>query len=594
MHLRYSTWKGRTMRVSMAAAIALAILLLPSCMHTRAFAQQRAFPGAEGYGAYASGGRGGMVYVVTNLLDSLTNPPVGSIRWALSDTSNLLPRTIVFRVSGTIELQGRLDVGRNNASGKCIVNNITIAGQTAPGDGICLRRHTLKVYATNVIIRHIKFRPGDETHANSPAVYGIDVENARNVIVDHCSMSWSIEEAATFYDDRDITVQWCFITESLNTSYNSKGAHGYGGVWGGQYGTYHHNLLAHHYSRTPRFNGARAHDTTAIVDFRNNVIYNWGNAEGCHGGEVEIAGVGSSCINMINNYFKPGPATPAGAKSYLIAKPYDSTSDLSSRRLSRWYIAGNYVTGSPTVTADNWNGGIQPKYPAKWAAASFRADTMFTVAPVVTQSAEDAYGAVLAGAGATLPRRDSVDARIVREVTSGTATYGTGGLINSQTDVGGWPLYQSLPAPPDADSDGMPDTWEKAHGLNPSDPADRNVVAPSGYTMLEEYLNGINGQTGISAIDESAGTPKSFALAQNYPNPFNPKTGIRYQVSGFSDVKLAVYDMLGREVEVLVNGRKEPGVYQVEFDGGGLPSGAYLCRLTAGTFVQTRRLLLLR
>jgi pectate lyase len=582
------------MNKTRAAVSGLLFLVLLGAGRGTGLAQQLAFPGAEGFGAYASGGRGGVVYVVTNLLDSVAIPPEGSLRWALSDTTNLQPRTIVFRVSGMIHLQGRLDVGRNNASGKCIVNNITIAGQTAPGDGMCLRRYPMKVYATNVIIRHIRFRPGDETHSNTPAIYGIDVENARNVMIDHCSMSWSIEEAATFYDDKDITVQWCLISESLNNSYSPKGAHGYAGVWGGQYGSYHHNLIAHHYSRTPRFNGARAHDTTAVVDYRNNVVYNWGNSDGCYGGEVEIVGVGLSRINMVNNYYKPGPATPSGSKSYLIAKPYDSTSNLSARSLSRWYITGNYVFGNATVTADNWNGGVQPKYPSIWPAASFKSDSMFAAAPVTTQTAEEAFDTVLAGAGATLPLRDSVDSRIVSEVRSGVATYGTAGLIDSQTDVGGWPAYSSLPAPPDADNDGMPDAWETAQGLNPNDSADRNAVAASGYTMLEEYLNSIDGQTGIVSAEERAIVPAHLQLEQNYPNPFNPRTAIAFQLSDPRFVTLAVYDLLGRVVATLVNERLMPGTYTREFDATGLASGAYLCRMQAGSFVVTKKLILLR
>jgi pectate lyase len=557
-------------------------------------AQQIAFPGAEGYGAFASGGRGGVVYEVTNLSDSVAAPQPGSLRWALSDTSHSLPRTIVFRVSGIITLQGRLDVGRNNSSGKCIVNNVTIAGQTAPGDGICLRKYPMKVYATNVIIRYIRFRPGDETQSNSPAIYGIDVENAKNVIVDHCSMSWSIEEAATFYDDKFITVQWCLVSESLNSSFNPKGNHGYGGVWGGQYGTYHHNLLAHHLSRTPRFNGSRAHDTTAIVDFRNNVIYNWGASEGCHGGEVEILNVGISRINMLNNYYKPGPATTGTTRKYLVAKPYDSTTVLSVRSLSQWYITGNYVNGNDSITADNWKGGIQPKYPAKWSAISFKSDSMFTVPLISMQTAQDAYTSVLAGAGATLPKRDSVDLRIINEVTNGTSTYGTGGIINSQSDVGGWPTYNSLPALADADHDGIPDAWEIAQGLNPNDSTDGNSIASSGYTMLEEYLNSINGQTGITSVANEALAPRTFELYQNYPNPFNPSTTISFNLPFRSFVSLKIFNLLGREIACLISENLSAGNYSQQWNAWNLSSGIYFYRLQAGSFIETKKLIFLK
>jgi len=576
---------GSLMKIK-SYALFFAVTLCTSLFFKNLSAQQLAFPGAEGFGAYASGGRGGVVYEVTNLSDNVVAPEVGSLRWALTDTSSRAPRTIVFRVSGIIVLQGVLHVGNNK------VNNVTIAGQTAPGDGICLRKYPMYCHGTNIIIRYLRFRPGNETHSNSPAIYGIHAENGRNIIIDHCSMSWSIEEAATFYDDRDITVQWCIVSESLNSSYNAKGNHGYGGVWGGQNGSYHHNLLAHHLSRTPRFNGARSHDTLALVDFRNNVNYNWGASEGCHGGEVEIVGVGISKINMVNNYYKPGPATTGTSRQYLIAKPYDSTTNQSVRSLSKWYITGNYVNGNPAVTADNWNGGVQPKYPAKWAASSFKSDSMFAVAQIVTQTAEEAYVSVLAGAGAILPKRDTVDKRIVQEVTDGTYTYGAGGLIDSQQVVGGWPDYSSLSAPADADSDGMPDLWEIAHSLNPNDPSDRNTIGASGYTMLEEYLNSITGQTGIVSVEERSLLPLKYELKQNYPNPFNPKTIISFQLSASCVISLRVFDMYGRTIATLAEGRTQSGVHQVEFDGSRLASGIYFVRLSTENTLQTIKTIL--
>ena len=459
-------------------------------------AQQLAFPGAEGYGKYSLGGRGGKVYEVTTLADD--GP--GSFRQAF----NAYPReplTIVFRVGGIIDLLTPIKVQRNN---------MTIAGQTAPGDGICTKRSMVKIYGTNLIIRYMHFRPGDVSKTNNPAVYGLDIENSTNFIVDHCSMSWSMEEAATFYDNKYSTIQWCLVSESLNASYNGKGSHGYAGVWGGQFASYHHNLLTHHHSRAIRFNGSRTHDTLAYVDYRNNVIYNWGNDLGCYGNEIEIADTASPIfplrraeVNIMNNYYKPGPATPS-SKGKIILNAYDTYSSAwASRLVGKVYMDGNYVNGVPTVTANNFLGLNLKYYPSSYID-SFKLDAPTQNEPIVMQLAQDAYVSVLAGAGDIFPKRDTLDRRYVNEVITGTASqhstnntstyYGKGnlGIIDTQDSVGGWPNYDTTAlAPIDTDHDGMPDSWEIAMGLNPNDSTDKNNVASSGYTMLEEYLNGL-------------------------------------------------------------------------------------------------------
>lgn len=468
-------------------------------------AQLVAFPGAEGFGRLATGGRGGRVVEVTTLADA--GP--GSFRDAFNQFPGE-PLTIVFRVGGLIELQSPLKPNRSN---------VTVAGQTAPGDGICLKNYSFKPHGNNLIIRFIRSRPGNLSGANTGGVYGLNLENCRNFIVDHCSFSWSIEEAATFYDNKYSTVQWCVVSESLNSSFNGKGDHGYAGVWGGQFASYHHNLVAHHHSRAIRFNGARAHDTTAVVDYRNNVIYNWGNMYAAYGNEVRIPG-GSGQLNMVNNYYKGGPATPASRAAVIfdITQPYDAARP--EQPVATVYAAGNYDAGYPAVTADNW-AGIRlhdyPDTPANRARFRQAAETP-NLAPVTTQSAEAAYGAVLAGAGCTVPARDAVDARIVAETRGGTAsgsspggsaTYGRRqGIIDTQQDVGGWPAYRSGPAPTDADHDGLPDAWEQAHGLNPADPRDGNGRSPSGYTYLEDYLNGlVNRQLSADPTSPEAGSP---------------------------------------------------------------------------------------
>ena len=470
--------------------------IITLCCITGLKAQQIAFPGAEGYGKYSLGGRGGKVYEVTTLADD--GP--GSFRQAFSAYPGE-PLTIVFRVGGIIDLLTPIKVVRNN---------MTIAGQTAPGDGICTKRSMVKIYGTNLIIRYMHFRPGDVSKSNNPAVYGLDVENSTNFIVDHCSMSWSIEEAATFYDNKYSTVQWCLVSESLNASFNSKGDHGYAGVWGGQFATYHHNLIAHHHSRTIRFNGSRTHDTLAYLDYRNNVIYNYGNSDNCYGNEIEIADTGKPVfglrraeLNIMNNYYKPGPAT-SSTKAKIILNAYDTyVAAWAGRLRGKVYIDGNYVNGQTAITANNWL-GLKPKYYPASYTDSFKLSAPTQNEPIVMQTATDAYASVLAGAGAIFPKRDTLDRRYVNETFTGTASqhstvststyYGKGnlGIIDTQDSIGGWPVYDTTAlAPVDTDHDGMPDSWETAMGLNPNDSTDGNNVAISGYTMLEEYLNGM-------------------------------------------------------------------------------------------------------
>jgi hypothetical protein len=541
------------------------------------FAQIPAFPGAEGYAGNITGGRGGVVFEVTTLADDATNPPVGSLRAALKDTTTQ-PRTIVFKVGGVIELKGRLDVG---------CSNVTIAGQTAPGDGICLKNYTLKVYGKNVIIRYIRSRPTDATMQNSVPIYGIDVENAFYVIVDHCSFSWSIEEACTWYDNHYTTLQWCIISEALRNSFNSKGGHSYAGVWGGQYASYHHNLLADCDSRNPRFNGARAHDTIQVVDHRNNVIYNWGS-NSAYGGEIEING-GVSHINMVNNYYKYGPAT-SSSKRNRIVQPYDT----SSTTQSKWFITGNYVDGYPAITTDNWSGSAVSPYQSGRALSAFRTDTVFVCPSITMTTADVAYTDVLAKAGAMLPKRDSVDARIVNGVINRTTSMGTNGMVDTFYTHYTYPTYASGNWVTDSDHDGMPDAWEIAKGLNPNDPSDRNGdYDNTGYTNLEKYLNELAAGT-YSAVESNTVKKYEFRLYNNYPNPFNPSTMIKFEMAKAGYVTLKVYDVLGKEVRTLVNEYKTAGAYDVMFTMNNLPSGIYFYKLTSGNQSEIKKMLLLK
>ncbi len=429
-----------------------------------------AFPSAEGYGKHTVGGRGGKVFEVTNLNDS----GEGSLRAAVDAKG---PRTVVFAVSGTINLQS--DIRITNP-------NITIAGQTAPGDGICLKGYPLMISADEVIIRHLRVRFGDESGKDADAV---SARYVKNLILDHVSASWSVDEAMSIYHCENVTVQWCIISESLFSSNHSKSQHGFGGIWGSNYSTYHHNLIAHHSGRNPRFASGCGH-----TDYRNNLLYNWGYVS-CYGGEARQQGNDKfhfSSINMVGNYYKPGPATDPG-KSAVLAEPSARGADDKGR----WHVARNFIEGSPAVTADNWSGVRGDNY--------LKLDQPWEAMPIQQQTAEEAYASVLENAGATLPKRDAVDARIVREVRDGTATYEgvyksrkrvadeskVTGIIDSQNDVGGWPVLQSTAAPKDSDHDGMPDQWEISQGLDPNDAADGNDVSDDGYTKLELYLNSI-------------------------------------------------------------------------------------------------------
>lgn len=440
--------------------------------------QLPAFPGAEGYGRFTTGGRGGKVIYVTNLNDD-NNP--GSLRYALNQSG---PRMILFKISGTIQLKSKLTITKGD---------VTIAGQSAPGDGICLRDYSVENQADNVIIRFVRFRMGDETKQQDDAFWG---RNRSNIIIDHCTMSWSTDECGSFYDNTNFTMQWCILSESLRNSVHDKGSHGYGGIWGGKNATFHHNLLADHDSRNPRFCGSRYSNRPDLemVDFRNNLIYNWGS-------NSAYAAEGGS-YNLVNNYYKAGPATSSSSKTRII-QPYpdDGTNNQPAGTYGKFYITGNYVSGSTTVTSDNWL-GVTPHpnfslYSPLITVTDLKSAREFSISNVTTHSAETAYLKILDYAGASLVR-DAVDMRIIRDVTNGTTTFlsggngSTNGIIDTQTAVGGWPDLKSTPAPADTDADGMPDTWEDANGLNKSNPSDAQSTNVDGkYPNVEAYLNSL-------------------------------------------------------------------------------------------------------
>lgn len=436
-----------------------------------------AFPGAEGFGKYATGGRGGKVIKVTNLLDY----GAGSLRAALQEKG---PRIIVFEVSGTIYLNGRLNIANGD---------VTIAGQTAPGDGITLANYDVNVSADNVIIRFLRFRMGDAKGIEGDALGG---RFQKNIIIDHCSMSWSTDECVSFYNNDEFTLQWCYITESLRNSAHDKGAHGYGAIWGGKNASFHHNLLAHHDSRNPRFGEyeGSAYALTNLVDYRNNVIYNWANnsAYGAEGGN----------INMINNYYKPGPATTKKERIMSIDKytkdPNKATYDI----WGKFYIDGNYVEGSTRATADNWTYGVYNQFHGSYGTVSAEDKAAMKLdAPhptgdnVTSHTAQKAYDLVLTYGGASLVR-DAVDTRIIDEVKNAKYTY-TGsngsknGIIDSHTDVCGWPELNSLPAPKNTSGDGIPDDWKLEKGLDINMNQANGRHLSTGYDNIEVYINSL-------------------------------------------------------------------------------------------------------
>lgn len=511
-----------------------------------------AFPGAEGFARYTTtGGRGTdgttKVYHVTNLNDSGT----GSLRWAVSQPG---PRTIVFDVSGYIDLKSNLQ----------IQSNTTIAGQTAPGCGITLRYYTVEfTKCDNVIVRFLRFRRSQIKNVNdgADASWG---RNHNNIILDHCSFSWSIDELGSFYDNRDFTMQWCNLTEALANPGHSKGEHSYGGIWGGKGASFHHNFIAHAQNRTPRFNGARynwqGYDKTKYantiqaerVDFRNCVMYNWGNGNGCYGGP------GGGYVNMINNYYKAGPGTSNKTRVTQISfsDSGNGGSNPFPNYASRYYINGNYVTAAGDAAKDyDWKGvkydktilvngeycmedtlhyyGDDQTYVKNNSGRDcikIKCDSPFDAGEVTTHSAEKAYEKVVAYAGASL-YRDAVDARIAEETKNGTVTYTgaiskTKGIIDVVNDPEGtidettvsYPdlVSETRPEGYDTDGDGMPDAWEIANGLNPNDASDavlKTLDTEKGwYTNLEVYLNSI-----VEAIVKAENADAETAVAEYYP-----------------------------------------------------------------------------
>ena len=523
------------------ALILSGMLAIAATAPVSAYVLTPAFPGAEGGGKYTTGGRGTRVYIVTTLEDYAEGeePIKGSLRDAVSEDN----RIIVFDVSGVINLKETLRIN---------CKNISILGQTAPGDGITVSGYATNVSnSENVIIRYMRFRPGADNVYKGDSMDALWGRSMKNFIVDHVSTSWSTDETMSLYRAENMTVQWSIIAESLTMSGHTKGRHGYGAIMGGVNTTYNHNLIANHTSRNPRLGGgtveADYNDHIAHFDMRNNVIYNWG-FNSCYGG-------GRSEANFVYNYLIPGPGTRQEVASRLM--------DAGEKdKPGSFFLKGNVLAGNEEVTADNSKGIYISESSAPYTTIS---DTPFLMDGIkarnlTTDTAEDAYTKVLAMAGATLPRRDAVDARIINEVKNGTGEF-----ANRHEEVGGYPYTESVLRDPtlDADRDGIPDKWEMANGLNPDDPTDSQKFAPDGYTYIEIYANSLVDMNYVPDNPDISLT----APADNAVLPSNKPVVITAQVSDDDDIsKVEFYN------DDVIIGTVETAPYEISVD---LPDGTY-------------------
>lgn len=373
-----------------------------------------AFEGAAGGGRYTTGGRGGKRLTVTSLAD---DGKEGTLRWAVEQEG---PRIVTFDVEGIIALNAPLAIKNGD---------LTLTAQDAPGEGITLCGYGVHLNADNIIIRYLRFRM---TEVNGVEADALDGQGHKDIIIDHCSISWSTDECASFYANSNFTMQWCILSESLNNSIHQKGRHGYGGIWGGRNATFHHNLLAHHSSRNPRLDHAALYRTgnrlifdRGTVEFVNNVVYNWG-FKACYGGE-------SGWWNVINNYYKPGPGTTDKKYFLEVSKNLD-TKDVPGS----YYISGNILVGREEADTDNWN-AVQIAEGYTRAAVDHVEPFTMAAGAFEAQTATQAYKEVLKHAGASA-KRDKTDKRIIQEVKKGKTTFsgsvsGMAGLIDSVKDV---------------------------------------------------------------------------------------------------------------------------------------------------------------
>ena len=536
-----------------------------------------AFPTAEGFGKYTTGGRGGQVVTVTTLDDGNAE---GTLRWAFSQYPDE-PLTIVFAVNGEIRLKSTLAVNRADW---------TLAGQTAPGDGISIVGDKVNFgNSQNFIVRNVRFRSGDGKQDQA-----CGTENCANYIFDHCVFGWSMEENMNTADSHFLTVQYSIVHEGLNDAGHAKGARGYGSQWGGSPATYHHNLLAGNDSRSPRFNGARGEDYVVFMEYANNVNFNWGRRNSVYGGEntadiTEYNGLNSAHeCNFMNNYYKPGPESPQNS---LFFQSSYAREGATSWAPSKWYVSGNVMEGRDEATVDNWTAVSAEHYKLDEIRADER---IVTSTPYYQynavlgnvgeydparymltglQTAEEAYATVTAKAGTV--NRDAIEERIINDVMTGEPKYtgsktGKRGIIDSVDDAEGFGLdHQAGTAPADTDGDGMPDEWERRHGLDAADAADRNLLNGEGYTALEVYLNELMGEE----LDDDFTSGISATVTASPEISYDPATRTLTVGDNAVGCTLAVYSTDGKLIAA-------KSIRSTATRLGGMPGGVLLLRVS--------------
>ena len=514
-----------------------------------------AFPGAEGFGATTVGGRGGEIIKVTNLHDS--GP--GSLRAALEAEG---PRIVVFTTGGIIDLETKLYIRSPH---------VTIAGQTAPGDGICIRGNGLSVQTHDVVLRYLRIRPGDINFGPKNQWGSLDAlslgsengESVYNVMIDHCSFSWAVDENVGIWGNcHDVTLQYCIISEALRHSKHPKGSHSMGVLIGGKATriAIHHNIFAHNNDRNPYINGH------SLIDFRNNVIYNPG------GTATDITVKKGQAINYINNYIIPGPDTKIEVE-VSVRNLQEATPHL--------YFDGN-VSATANFRIAYYQDNTTTSLPYRTLPDIFKHSEASAAPVITTYTAEHALEYALLEAGAILPNQDAVDKKIIQDILSRK-----GGIVNTKRTLLSWPPYNPGVAPTDTDEDGMPDYWEESYGLNTSFDNSNNDTGEDGYTDIEEYINRTsslfsNDDLSNARVQGSNSFQSNFKnhhlkfeMIQNFPNPVTDLTNVGFSLDRSSQVLIKVFNVHGQEVSELVNSFLYEGKYQIVWDASSLREGIY-------------------
>lgn len=544
------------------------LLILASCFvsYQVCLSQIPSFPEAQGFGSTTPGGRGGKLIKVTNLND---HGP-GSLRDAIEAKG---PRIIVFTVGGIINLETKLEIE---------TPFITIAGQTAPGDGICIRGGGIAIQTHDVIMRYLRIRPGDIDFGPrnrwsdvDALTIGVESSEVFNIIIDHCSLSWAVDENIGMWNlTHDITIQNCIISEGLHRSKHPKRPHSSGMLIGDKATniSVYRNLFAHNKDRNPLING------NTVLDFRNNIIYNSGSAA------TDIVPNYEQKINYVGNFILSGKNSYYPSSIIVRGKNYNKV---------RLYVANNVTPNHPERDGDNWH-IVKNIYRDSLLDDSQQLDEPFPHPQVNTLTADEALEIVLDKAGATLPQRDAIDRKVVRDVRKGQ-----GGIINSKNGIFEWPPYNSGLSPVDTDNDGMPDHWEEQYGLNPQDSTDNdNDPDQDGYLNIEEYINRTHPKSTaiapMSLDSQFAQSPLApdalsipYTLSQNAPNPFADSTLITFSIGAPAHTRLYLINQQGAIAKDIIDGFMYEGKYEFYLSGSTLSNGVYTLYLTSGSHEES-------